>query len=92
MAPFYEKSDACSPPSKLWILNPISSYLLFLVPYKILGGSPTSLPSSDSEAAKNGPVSKANTLLKDMLKLLQKDVAQDEAIRDKMPAVLGGPS
>jgi len=37
-------------------------------------------------------VSKANTLLKDMLKLLQKDVAQDEAIRDKMPAVLGGPS
>jgi hypothetical protein len=36
-------------------------------------------------------VSKANTLLKDLLKLLQKDAAQDEAIYNKMQAVLGGP-
>merc|ERR1719247_2239132 len=38
----------------------------------------------DAEAAKNRPVSKVITLLKDMLKQLEKEAAEDEEIYDKM--------
>merc|ERR1719251_510898 len=40
--------------------------------------------SFDEEAAKNRPVSKVITLLKDMLKQLEKEAAEDEEIYDKM--------
>merc|ERR1719506_3327314 len=49
-----------------------------------LDGSPTSLLSFDADAAKNRPVSKVITLLKDMLKQLEKEAAEDEEIYDKM--------
>jgi chromosome segregation ATPase len=45
---------------------------------------PTSLLSFDSEGAKNRPVSKVITLLKDMLKQLEKEAEEDEEIYDKM--------
>merc|ERR1711881_821641 len=38
----------------------------------------------DEEAAKNRPVSKVITLLKDMLKQLEKEAEEDEEIYDKM--------
>merc|ERR1719331_3018179 len=38
----------------------------------------------DSESAKNRPVSKVITLLKDMLKQLEKEAEEDEEIYDKM--------
>merc|ERR1719434_103357 len=38
----------------------------------------------DAEAAKNRPVSKVITLLKDMLKQLEKEAEEDEEIYDKM--------
>merc|ERR1719488_3221 len=47
-------------------------------------GSPVSLLSFDAEAAKNRPVSKVITLLKDMLKQLEKEAEEDEEIYDKM--------
>jgi len=47
-------------------------------------GPATSLLSFDSEAAKNRPVSKVITLLKDMLKQLEKEAEEDEEIYDKM--------
>jgi len=40
--------------------------------------------SFDEEAAKNRPVSKVITLLKDMLKQLEKEAAEDEEIYDKL--------
>lgn len=40
--------------------------------------------SFDAEAAKNRPVSKVITLLKDMLKQLEKEASEDEEIYDKM--------
>jgi len=40
--------------------------------------------SFDTEAAKNRPVSKVITLLKDMLKQLEKEAEEDEEIYDKM--------
>merc|ERR1719454_1125130 len=40
--------------------------------------------SFDSEAAKNRPVSKVITLLKDMLKQLEREAEEDEEIYDKM--------
>merc|ERR1712156_768072 len=40
--------------------------------------------SFDEDAAKNRPVSKVITLLKDMLKQLEKEAAEDEEIYDKM--------
>merc|ERR1712050_458362 len=40
--------------------------------------------SFDAEAAKNRPVSKVITLLKDMLKQLEKEAEEDEEIYDKM--------
>jgi len=40
--------------------------------------------SFDENAAKNRPVSKVITLLKDMLKQLEKEAAEDEEIYDKM--------
>jgi len=49
----------------------------------VLGSSPTSLLSFDSEGAKNRPVSKVITLLKDMLKQLEKEATEDEEIYDK---------
>jgi len=44
----------------------------------------TSLLSFDAEGAKNRPVSKVITLLKDMLKQLEKEAEEDEEIYDKM--------
>jgi len=44
----------------------------------------TSSLSFDAEAAKNRPVSKVITLLKDMLKQLQKEAEEDEDIYDKI--------
>jgi len=46
--------------------------------------SVTSSLSFDVQAAKNRPVSKVITLLKDMLKQLEKDAEEDEEIYDKM--------
>jgi len=46
--------------------------------------TPTSLLSFDAEAAKNRPVSKVITLLKDMLKQLEKEAEEDEEVYDKM--------
>jgi len=43
-----------------------------------------SVLSFDEEAAKNRPVSKVITLLKDMLKQLEKEAEEDEEIYDKM--------
>jgi len=43
-----------------------------------------SLLSFDSDGAKNRPVSKVITLLKDMLKQLEKEAEEDEEIYDKM--------
>merc|ERR1712227_679478 len=40
--------------------------------------------SFDADAAKNRPVSKVITLLKDMLKQLEKEAEEDEEIYDKM--------
>merc|ERR1712039_882131 len=40
--------------------------------------------SFDAEAAKNRPVSKVITLLKDMLKQLEKEAEEDEEIYDKV--------
>merc|ERR1711939_1016409 len=48
-----------------------------------MGGVSSSL-SFDVEAAKNRPVSKVITLLKDMLKQLEKEAEEDEEIYDKM--------
>jgi len=45
---------------------------------------PASLLSFDSAAAKNRPVSKVITLLKDMLKQLEKEAEEDEEMYDKM--------
>jgi len=59
--------------------------LLALVALGFSVDSPaTSLLSFDSEAAKNRPVSKVITLLKDMLKQLEKEAEEDEEIYDKM--------
>merc|ERR1719271_881456 len=44
----------------------------------------TSSLTFDAEAAKNRPVSKVITLLKDMLKQLEKEAEEDEEIYDKM--------
>jgi len=44
----------------------------------------TSSLTFDTEAAKNRPVSKVITLLKDMLKQLEKEAEEDEEIYDKM--------
>merc|ERR1719272_559495 len=46
--------------------------------------SVTSSLTFDAEAAKNHPVSKVITLLKDMLKQLEKEAEEDEEIYDKM--------
>jgi len=45
---------------------------------------PSSALSFDVDAAKNRPVSKVITLLKDMLKQLEKEAEEDEEIYDKM--------
>merc|ERR1712093_3828 len=44
----------------------------------------TSSLSFDAEGAKNRPVSKVVTLLKDMLKQLEKEAEEDEEIYEKM--------
>merc|ERR1712183_877593 len=44
----------------------------------------TSSLTFDAEAAKNRPVSKVITLLKDMLKQLEKEAEEDEDIYDKL--------
>merc|ERR1719194_130126 len=49
-----------------------------------LEASVTSSLSFNVEAAKNRPVSKVITLLKDMLKQLQKEAAEDEDVYDKI--------
>jgi len=58
--------------------------LMALVATTALGAPVTSLLSFDAEAAKNRPVSKVITLLKDMLKQLEKEAEEDEEIYDKM--------
>jgi len=54
-----------------------------LVPFALCAPA-TSLLSFDAEAAKNRPVSKVITLLKDMLKQLEKEAEEDEEMYDKM--------
>merc|ERR1719263_762938 len=49
-----------------------------------LDGSASSSLSFDAEGAKNRPVSKVITLLKDMLKQLEKEAEEDEEIYDKI--------
>merc|ERR1712194_605461 len=49
-----------------------------------MGAAPASVLSFDEVAAKNRPVSKVITLLKDMLKQLEKEAEEDEEIYDKM--------
>merc|ERR1719418_543744 len=46
--------------------------------------APSAALSFDAAAAKNRPVSKVITLLKDMLKQLEKEAEEDEEIYDKM--------
>merc|ERR1719214_310614 len=60
--------------------------MLALSPVASLGMevSVSSSLSFDAEAAKNRPVSKVITLLKDMLKQLEKEAEEDEEIYDKM--------
>jgi len=48
------------------------------------GAPVASLLAFDSEGAKNRPVSKVITLLKDMLKQLEKEAEEDEEVYDKM--------
>eukprot|EP00429_Kryptoperidinium_foliaceum_P079508 CAMPEP_0176214862 /NCGR_PEP_ID=MMETSP0121_2-20121125/16387_1 /TAXON_ID=160619 /ORGANISM="Kryptoperidinium foliaceum, Strain CCMP 1326" /LENGTH=67 /DNA_ID=CAMNT_0017553957 /DNA_START=73 /DNA_END=272 /DNA_ORIENTATION=+ len=50
----------------------------------LLLASPASGLSFDVAAAKNRPVSKVITLLKDMNKQLEKEAEEDEEIYDKM--------
>merc|ERR1719451_182824 len=60
--------------------------LLILTPalgFKMEVGTTSSL-TFDEEGAKNRPVSKVITLLKDMLKQLEKEAEEDEEIYDKM--------
>jgi hypothetical protein len=54
----------------------IAQLALFLFAFQALG--------SDDDASKNRPVSKVITLLKDMLKQLEKEAEEDEEIYDKM--------
>merc|ERR1719460_249912 len=54
---------------------------LFLLCALLLGASSLTF---DAEGAKNRPVSKVITLLKDMLKQLEKEASEDEEIYDKM--------
>merc|ERR1712159_167407 len=49
-----------------------------------MGGAATSALTFDAEGAKNRPVSKVITLLKDMIKQLEKEAEEDEEIYDKM--------
>merc|ERR1712194_870257 len=49
-----------------------------------MGAAPASVLSFDEVAAKNRPVSKVITLLKDMLKQLEKEAEEDEEIYDKL--------
>jgi len=50
----------------------------------LLAVDPTSLISFDQAGAKARPVSKVITLLKDMLKQMEKEADEDEAVYDKM--------
>merc|ERR1711920_1140757 len=50
----------------------------------ILAVGPAQALSFDAEDAKNRPVSKVITLLKDMLKQLEKEAEEDEEIYDKV--------
>merc|ERR1719284_879757 len=58
--------------------------LVWLALGSAVGTSVTSSLSFDAVGAKNRPVSKVITLLKDMLKQLQKEMEEDEAIYDKI--------
>merc|ERR1719214_25510 len=58
--------------------------LMILQPVVGMDVAVTSSLSFDAEAAKNRPVSKVITLLKDMLKQLQKEAEEDEDIYDKI--------
>jgi chromosome segregation ATPase len=60
----------------------VSMLLLALLVSPALGA--VSSLTFDAEAAKNRPVSKVITLLKDMLKQLEKEAEEDEEIYDKM--------
>ena len=56
---------------------------LFLLASSLASDTVSSL-SFDVDAAKNRPVSKVITLLKDMLKQLEREAEEDEEIYDKM--------
>merc|ERR1719401_761880 len=61
--------------------------MVFLAAFALAGAMDVAMTSSlsfDAEAAKNRPVSKVITLLKDMLKQLEKEAEEDEEIYDKM--------
>merc|ERR1712085_149129 len=49
-----------------------------------MGAAPASVLSFDEVAAKNRPVSKVITLLKDMSKQLEKEAEEDEEVYDKL--------
>jgi len=61
-----------------------SLLLLLVAPALGLSADTGSALSFDAAAAKNRPVSKVITLLKDMLKQLEKEAEEDEEIYDKM--------
>merc|ERR1719441_41096 len=57
---------------------------MLTLPVASMDVSMSSSLSIDTQAAKNRPVSKVITLLKDMLKQLEKEAEEDEEIYDKM--------
>jgi len=61
----------------------MASLALLLAPVA-LAGTATSMLTFNVEGAKNRPVSKVITLLKDMLKQLEKEAEEDEEVYDKM--------
>merc|ERR1719326_431684 len=63
------------------------SMVFFLAAFALAGAMDVALTSSlsfDAEAAKNRPVSKVITLLKDMKAQLEKEAEEDEEIYDKL--------
>ena len=64
--------------------SPAAILLLWVASCIALGAAEGSVLTFDVAAAKNRPVSKVITLLKDMLKQLEKEAEEDEEIYDKM--------
>merc|ERR1711972_90099 len=71
---------------KAWLCLIVAALMSFTTPVSgfSMEVAATSSLSFDVQAAKNRPVSKVITLLKDMLKQLEKEAEEDEEIYDKM--------